>query len=921
MTHHVELLKDTDLWVYLNSINKDYAQRALVFLEQINPLLDSIIDFFPYYTRHDAVHGREVIKRIAQIVHPDCLIPNTEKSLTSSEVLLLITSSYAHDLGMAVFPGEENQLRELFGLQVSQDWKTSSRLTQYLRENHSTRGLVYIQEKAQEIGIPQNLVFLLGDMMKAHNLSINEMEFQLGKRVAAEEKEIDLKQLACILCVADSLEYSDTRVIDGILDKLKEQSTYEAQVSYRENMKHISIGDSVAIGKDGRVIFSGTFREPEVMALAHKTIDMTEEWVKQYCDIEENSEIKRLRIKADAFIRNLELPGVTYERLGIRMKKENIINLISSNATWSNDVGIPIRELLQNSVEACRYRNHLTPPSQGYNPNISVIFDREKHQVIVSDNGCGMSRNVILNNFLTVGNSRSEEATYQSHGYNSLARFGIGFWSVFTIAREAIIESSPFELLKPHESAETNTSGYSFSVNIDHFHDYSVFKPINRNPGTTIMLQLKENIELDEVFMSLRNQVYCSTIPIQLEIKNEVYKNLPTSPKSIEEEELFGARSGLAKANDVLVYKWSATKNNVEIVLSIAYRENGGKATFLMKDQINSMSQVLQVFKNKQSVCGFAVPLTIGSLSWDIGRVGEFAVNIIDPKGFRYRLDRRTILPSEEQTVATNVTNQLLHEGYRQFLKSNNVYNPEDIFSLNQQSRLHGGEVVDTYTKDALSVALINYSDLLCFKTFKVEKREAFNTEKAFYYTIETLQKLPNESKFFTCQHYKFNDNRYIEADQLIPFIYDLLAANVEGSPIFVIPPTVEASILFDNCIEAKIHVIDVPAAQGSFQAYLMEIGKTINSDEHPWVITEVTGRWSGTIYEREIISSNRKNQFVFLGRYRLIVKQGSRLAQTIRDYANNGKLFAIAELAKNLQELSNGNIDPELANDWPELI
>jgi len=920
MSNSEDLLKETELWIYLNSINKKYSENVLIFLDRINPLLDSIVSFFPYYTRHDSMHGREVIKRIAQIIHPECLISNTSRSFTASEVFLLITSSYAHDLGMAVFPEEEIRIREQFGLEDDLNWKTFSSLSQYLRRNHSTRGLVYIQENAEELGIPQNLITLLGDMMKAHNLSINEMEFQLGKRVAGGEKEIDLKQLACILCIADALEYSDTRVIDGIFKKLTEEDSEAARVSYQENMKHVCIGDSVAIGSDGRVIFSGSFREPEVMALAHRTIDMAEEWVKQYCEIEESSDIRRLRIKADSFIRNLELPGVSYERLGIRIKKENIINLISSNATWSNNVAVPIRELLQNSVEACRFRNHLSPVSQGYRPSISVVFDREKHEVLVSDNGCGMSKNVILNNFLTVGNSRSEEATYQSHGYNSLARFGIGFWSIFTIADEARIETAPFELLKPYDSAENQVSGISFSVNINQFKDYTVFTPVYRKSGTTIILQLKKEIELDAIFISLQTQIYCSPVPLEISIKEEVKKILPASPSDIGDEELFGARGALAKANDIKVYKWGSTIQNVELVLSIAYRVANGKASFLMKDQINSMSHVLEVFRSKLSVCGFAVPLSVGHLCWDIGRVSEFAVNITNPRGFRYRLDRKTLLPSKEHEEASTLINELLHEGYRSFLKETSSYTAEDIYNLNQQSRLHGGEVVDIYTKKGLSTALTNYPDLLCFKLLKVEKDASYTTAKETYLNVEELIKYPNESRFFVCQHCKFNDARYIEANKLTPWVYEALS-NSSSDFSYVIPPTAEASILFDNCVESKIHVLDVPTTSGFLQLYVMEIANIFSPDDHPWIIANVSGRWSGTLYEREIISFNDKDMFIFLGRHRLILKKECRLANIVKKHADEGKLFAISELAAKLNELNNGHISPDMAREWPELI
>ncbi len=115
--------------------------------------------------------------------------------------------------------------------------------------------------------------------MRAHNLSIHELEVQLGKRIAAGGQEIDLKQLACILCIADALEFGDTRVIDGVLDRIKEETSESARISYRENMKHVCIGDSVGVGLDGRVIFTGSFREaivhtirPKAEAIYHESV-------------------------------------------------------------------------------------------------------------------------------------------------------------------------------------------------------------------------------------------------------------------------------------------------------------------------------------------------------------------------------------------------------------------------------------------------------------------------------------------------------------------------------------------------------------------------------------------------------------------------------------------------------------------------
>ena len=111
--------------------------------------------------------------------------------------------------------------------------------------------------------------------------------------------------------------------------------------------------------------------------------------------------------------------GADFERIGIRINKENIINLITSNSVWKSDQGLSVKELFQNSVEACRYRAHNTPVANNYKPKINVLFDRESNSILVEDNGCGMSKHTILNNFLTVGNSRTKDKAYTANDYNS----------------------------------------------------------------------------------------------------------------------------------------------------------------------------------------------------------------------------------------------------------------------------------------------------------------------------------------------------------------------------------------------------------------------------------------------------------------------------------------------------------------------
>ena len=133
----VEKLKETKLWNYLKSIDEDYSKRAVQFVENISPILNTIKIYFPYYTRHDAHHGYRVILRMEQIINPECIEANSPICFSRKETFLLICSAYAHDLGMTIFLGEEDQLLTELGINKEESWEINKNLQKHLRVNHS----------------------------------------------------------------------------------------------------------------------------------------------------------------------------------------------------------------------------------------------------------------------------------------------------------------------------------------------------------------------------------------------------------------------------------------------------------------------------------------------------------------------------------------------------------------------------------------------------------------------------------------------------------------------------------------------------------------------------------------------------------------------------------------------------------------
>ena len=156
-----EELKKTSAWQYLNSIRPEYGTIAICFVNSISPLLASIKEIFPFYTRHDAHHCYRVLLRMQEILNKDCFDYNSSLHFSADEVLLLICAAYGHDLGMAVFPGEEKELIDELNLEVNEDWKNNPILHGHLRRNHSERGGIYISKHTADLTIPQNLVYML----------------------------------------------------------------------------------------------------------------------------------------------------------------------------------------------------------------------------------------------------------------------------------------------------------------------------------------------------------------------------------------------------------------------------------------------------------------------------------------------------------------------------------------------------------------------------------------------------------------------------------------------------------------------------------------------------------------------------------------------------------------------------------------
>jgi len=903
----IEELHGTRLYGHLAAQSKEFAGRLTTFVAAIAPILATTKRHFPLFTRHDAHHGFRVTTRLDQVLDERCFELTSDRSIGPAEILLLVAAAYAHDLGMTVFPGEDDAQKARLSLSEA-TWFTDVSLTDYLRAEHSRRGGQYIQAHAKELGVPDNLVSPLDWMMRSHNLSIAELDIGLREPFAAEERIVDVRQLAAILCVGDAIEFSDTRVLDGVLELAKADGTSAGETSYRENRKHDCIRGGLALDDDGQVVVSGTFDEPEVLALAHRTFDQVEGWIRGYCDIDRTSRVPRLRIRPEPFRRRLDLFGARFERLGVRMNKRSVIDLIASNAVWRNDEGIAVRELIQNAVEACRYRQHHSTPADRYSPAVRVTFDRSNRTITVQDNGCGMSESTVLNNFLTVGSSRSREPAYADEDYAPIARFGIGFWSTFTIAERAYVETAAFER---SNSASSASAGFGFDIALDELKDYTVFQPKSVTTGCSLTLYLKPDVVMDNVFERTRGHLLAAAVDLTLVLDGEETR-IPSALPEITSAGLLGARQRAMEAQGVRTFAWRGELDATELTSGMVYRVDTGGPTFRANENQSLLSSLGGMHQLQGAICGFTTVVPRRRTCFALERVGGAAANHRTPRGFEFSLDRQTLIENDSQRAfASNVT-QLLHTAYRAFLAEIGANSPQAIFRLNEESELNGGNVFDQYTGGELADARAHWADLLCFRLFPVENNGSQAAATPIYVDLNGLLAMSGECWVVQNRLDISMENglsRSIDPGSLLAVAYESvkrLHSSPSPQPTYLLDANRPASMLFDADPTSSIEFVQmrlggIPAPV-TLCAQRVSLAKLQFDDALHGILVQVRGRWTGAVYVREFKRPDGK-PYAFLGRHRLLIDRASPLHDRIGSLKNEGRPSKIASLVADLQE------------------
>lgn len=457
-------LEEMLIWQCLKEKDEVLANKTLDAAEFVAVYLKDYTILFPHYTDHSINHSLNVIKNMAELmISPD--------KYTAYDLFFCIYSALFHDIGMVVKEAEmtnelngtsNKYINKQLGHGEPEQVKKKERLLflqNKIRTEHGNRVHDILNSWALQadyghlfkIGSTV-IVSQISELCKSHMKAVDELENDIVKIKNAPGTYSPLF-VAIILRLADAYDFSPDRA---------PRTTYSNyDIANDKNScfhwaMHNGAESDITILKDDRsndivVTINPTLYDDWKIDNQDKTEDdylnvqssifsyyqWIEQETKESCSVLDcltNEKYKlsiRLKFSDDPKKFADYIPNFR-----IKMNYETIVaNLLGTGLYGEPRVGL--REIVQNSIDACRWRAARAGGySDGVKPIIEVVIDEQAKEVRITDNGIGMSLEIVKTCFLGIGNSVYNNSAYSMsrEQFDHIGKHGIGFFATFMLS-------------------------------------------------------------------------------------------------------------------------------------------------------------------------------------------------------------------------------------------------------------------------------------------------------------------------------------------------------------------------------------------------------------------------------------------------------------------------------------------------------
>lgn len=514
--------------------------------QEIIPLVDeavsyacartkTIIAHMSQYTLHDEEHLFRVLHLMSKI------IGNSEiDKLSKPELMLLILTAFFHDLGMApkeqrvvtwkkawdddpqieVYEKEDFEEFKRYLNSIPNKYKKVSQLikkgknteaqniishliSEFIRKTHAQRATKIIEDDWKErIKFRDyDLTVDLAHICKSHNDPPNSILKLDSHLICADGIYCCLPLIALFLRLADVLDFDGKRTPSVLFSHLY----ITDPISLIEWQKHRSI-QAWEINTE-KIIFSAKCKHPAIELSIHKFCDQIDNELSSanniisqlssangYRDREIHLkvpfQVTRDKIKTEQDFNGD--PKYLFKDSQFSLSKKQVINILMGTKLYGNTESA-LRELIQNSIDACLLRKALsTQWDETYEGEIKITYKKENEEyiLIVNDNGIGMDQYIIDNYFSNIGSSYYNSEDFYSvqslttENFKPISRFGIGILSCFMIS----------DCIEVETKRVLDHNHFSKPLNVLIEGEESIFfytKGQRTTPGTEIKLKIR----------------------------------------------------------------------------------------------------------------------------------------------------------------------------------------------------------------------------------------------------------------------------------------------------------------------------------------------------------------------------------------------------------------------------------------------
>jgi hypothetical protein len=490
---------------------------------------------FREYTLHDANHIDAMLALVDKLIPPD-----TAAKMRTADWLMIVLSCYFHDLGMLVTKKEFDSRdkcaefltfkdRLLEGskgqdYQESLDKLTSEEREEFLyqefvRSNHAKRVFHWIQgQDAVQYGIAKSAVDAVNGLLAGleqvvrddlakiclshHEDDLWDFDKYQINRVYGDdpEGEANLHYAAIILRAADVLQIQKKRV-PTVLYQLIDPSNPKSQEEWAKQagVRAIKPKTLPAGGESDTIEVHASFDNERayfgllayLQQYAAKELDRCHDWTSQANKKGSAFQFPWKQIDSS----QVEPRGFEGRSYSFRLDQEKILKLLTGHTLY-NDSRVAVREVLQNALDAVRFRKHLFPEEPI--GKIEIVWDSKARRLTVRDSGTGMTQDTIEKFLLNVGSSfyQSEAVLKKYESFSAISRFGIGVLSTFMIADEVrILTVHPDDEYARRLTLPSVVKSYLIKKIPKGHPD---LEPIGHH-GTEVTLQLRRSANLSDV--------------------------------------------------------------------------------------------------------------------------------------------------------------------------------------------------------------------------------------------------------------------------------------------------------------------------------------------------------------------------------------------------------------------------------------